>query len=205
MIRIFPKLALTSGLALLAACNQPVREPSDDVSPEPTPEVEATAPVSILRPEVSQPEMSEPELKPLQATIGFPEGGSELDADAVAALEQALAAPAMQSGLPITLGAHSDSAGTDTANADAAEARGLAVAKWLIDQGINEDRITVIVFGEQNPAQPNALPDGSPNESGRAANRRVEIEVAAMSLTVSTTEDTDAEAPASDTSAEAGD
>ncbi|MEL7217243.1 MAG: OmpA family protein, partial [Pseudomonadota bacterium] len=51
----------------------------------------------------------------------------------------------------------------------------LVVAEWLIGKGVNQERIDVIVFGEQNPAEPNALPDGSPNEAGRAANRRVEV------------------------------
>ena len=32
-------------------------------------------------------------------------------------------------------------------------------------------------MGEQNPIAPNALPDGSPNEAGRASNRRVEIDI----------------------------
>ena len=59
--------------------------------------------------------------------------------------------------------------------------RGLAVAKWLIDNGVDAERITVIAFGEQNPIEPNALPSGAANEAGRAANRRVEIEIEALS------------------------
>ena len=52
-----------------------------------------------------------------------------------------------------------------------------AVRDWLVENGVEASRISVIAFGEQNPAAPNALPDGSPNEEGRLANRRVEIEV----------------------------
>jgi len=80
----------------------------------------------------------------------------------------------------LTLGAHSDTGGNDKANIDASESRGLAVAAWLIERGIAEERISVIAFGEQNPIEPNALPDGSTNEAGRAANRRVEMVVDAV-------------------------
>jgi OOP family OmpA-OmpF porin len=43
---------------------------------------------------------------------------------------------------------------------------------------VAEDRIEIVAFGEQNPVAPNALPDGTPNDEGRAKNRRVEIRVA---------------------------
>ncbi|MDJ0979561.1 MAG: OmpA family protein [Erythrobacter sp.] len=156
-----------------------------------TPAPDASESVSILRPEIEppEPEATEPALEAYTAIIGFPDGGSALDADAVAILEEALQSPQIALDGPITLGAHSDSAGTDAANLDATEERGLAVAGWLIDNGIEVDRITVIAFGEQNPIAPNALPDGSPNEAGRAANRRVEIEIPVPILTVSAAED----------------
>jgi OOP family OmpA-OmpF porin len=56
-------------------------------------------------------------------------------------------------------------------------ARAEAVRDWLVENGVAEDRIRTIAFGEQNPIAPNARPDGTPDEDGRAANRRVEIEV----------------------------
>lgn len=138
--------------------------------------------VSILRPEIEPPEIkpTPQALGPYRSVIGFYKGGTALDAQAVAALEATLEAEQMALGLPITLRAHSDSEGTDAANLKASEKRGLAVAKWLIDRGIDAGRITVIALGEQNPAEPNALPDGSPNEKGRAANRRVELEIASV-------------------------
>ncbi|MEO0418416.1 MAG: OmpA family protein [Pseudomonadota bacterium] len=176
-------LVLLTGLALMvSACQQAPQEPEPD-TPVATPTPEEADTVSILRPEIELPD-SAPDadkLEPYRAAIGFPEGGRTLDSDAVAALEAALASPQMELGLAITLGSHSDSTGTDTANLNASEKRGLAVAQWLIDNGVDAGRITVIAFGEQNPAQPNALPNGAPNDEGRAANRRVEIEIAVPS------------------------
>lgn len=183
-IDIRPLLTLTLASCLaLGACSQPSPAPVEPTEPTSAIEEEDTETVSILRPEIEPPEV-EPTLEalpPYQATIGFPEGGTKLDEAALAALEAAVASEQIALGLPITLGAHSDSAGADSANLEASEKRGLAVAKWLIDKGVQEDRITVIAFGEQNPVQPNANADGSPNEEGRAANRRVELTITAQS------------------------
>ncbi len=174
-------IALLAATSVLSACQT---DTSEDPAPEvpetereASPEPEPTATVSILRPEVEQPPEPEPALEPLNVTIGFPQGGADLDDAAIASLEEALASDQMAQGGPIILGAHSDSAGSDQANERAAEARGLAVAQWLVENSVEPDRIDVIVFGEQNPIEPNALPDGSPNEAGRAANRRVDIRV----------------------------
>jgi len=179
---------MMGALAMALTGCQNAAEPEQDselgegaAAAEETPEAGPTQ--SIFGPEAQLPEpepSEEPSDAPLIVTIGFPDGGAKLDADAVAALEAALETPAIKSGAPITLGAHSDTGGNDKANIDASEARGLAVAAWLIERGIAEERISVIAFGEQNPIEPNALPDGSTNEAGRAANRRVEMVVDAV-------------------------
>lgn len=175
-------------IAGLSACKPATQEQAQLDDPKATPAKEAE-PVSILRPDVE----AETELENdgttecYTATIGFPQGGSDLDADAIAALEQVAASEQFASSAAIILRAHSDSAGSDAANERASQARGLAVAEWLIAGGADPRRIDVIVFGEQNPAEPNALPDGSPNEEGRTLNRRVEVEISALS--VSTTEE----------------
>ncbi|MEP0189224.1 MAG: OmpA family protein [Erythrobacter sp.] len=163
-------LAPLAALLTLSACDRGAA-PNEDAVPNPD------EPVSILRPDVEQPEQ-EPEpvaLKPLNAVIGFPDGGAKLDEVALAALNEALETEQLSSGAPIILRAHSDAGGSDKVNADASQARGLAVAAWLIENGVDEGRIEVIVFGEQNPLQPNALPNGELSEKGRAANRRVEL------------------------------
>lgn len=199
---------MTAALLLVgckvAAPDSDTNPADDDPQPSATgtggevsaPEPEGTEPVSILRPEIEQPKAPD-EAKALEAykgVIGFPEGGTKLDPDALAALQDVLDAPQLPKGLPITLRAHSDAAGSDAANLKASEARGQAVADWLIENGVDPDRITIVAFGEQNPVAPNALPDGTPNPAGRAANRRVEVEIAAMVLSVSTTETGDAKA-----------
>jgi OOP family OmpA-OmpF porin len=130
-----------------------------------------------MRPDLATAKREVAPVEPLELTIGFPDGGSEIPEEGLAQLEKFLTSPQVAQGGPIQLGAHSDSAGTDTANVAASKKRGEAVVNWLVEHGIAKDRLTLVAFGEQNPVKPNALPDGSPDEAGRAANRRVEIHV----------------------------
>lgn len=181
---IITRLSITVlACAALAACG--ARDGSedpggDDVDAAATPSPDA--PVSIIRPDVEQPEVAEVPLKELRLTVGFPDGGSELDDAATSTLQELIVSEQAALGLPITLRAHSDAGGNDAANMRASQSRGASVAEWLVENGIAEDRIEIIAFGEQNPVEPNALPDGEPNEAGRAANRRVEIYVPTLSL-----------------------
>ena len=173
-------LAAMACTLALAGCdrNAPAEEPGSSepsAAPNAEPAAKPSEAVSILRADIEQPEVEAPPLEPLNVVVGFPRGGDTLDEAALGVLRDILASEQMALAGPIVLRAHSDSAGSDRVNADAAEARGMAVAAWLIEQGVAEGRIDVIVFGEQNPVEPNALPDGSANDAGRALNRRVEV------------------------------
>lgn len=162
-------------LALLTACDR-----SPDKTPEPTPSPPAPgepAQASIMRPDIATGTPKTAPLEPLDVAIGFPDGGSEISAAAIARLETFVDSVQVAQGGPIRIGAHSDSAGSDAVNLAASKKRGEAVVAWLAEHGVARDRMTLVAFGEQNPVEPNALPDGSANEPGRAANRRVELHV----------------------------
>lgn len=162
-------LQLVLGTLVLSACDDsPGASQADEAMGETR---------SIFRPEFQVEPIEElTQLGSLETLILFPEG-DQLTEAALAELATVLASPQMEEGGSIVLRGHSDSGGNDQANLRASQARAEAVRDWLVENGIAEDRITIIAFGEQNPAAPNALPDGSPDEAGRAANRRVEIEV----------------------------
>ena len=161
---------------VLAGCD---RQPEPDPTPTPTAS-SSDGPRSIFQPEYQEeaPESQIPVTpEPLRETIGFPEGGSDLDDAARTALRTVLDSPQMAENWPIILRGHSDAGGSGDANLNASTARAEAVRDAMVDEGIAADRITVIAFGEQNPVEPNALPNGEPNEKGRAANRRVDITI----------------------------
>ena len=171
-------MATAFGASLaLSACGE--RNPSNGGEASPSPTVSQTpAQTSIMRPGIETPTFTPPPLAPLDVRIGFPEGGAKLDEQAVKALQNLVASPQVAEGGPIVLRAHSDSDGCDDANMRASKKRGEAVKEWMIAHGIIPKRITLIAFGEQNPIAPNAKPDGTPDEAGRAKNRRVEVNVA---------------------------
>lgn len=161
-----------------APSDAPAPEDPGSATPLPEPTASATTGTSIIRPETVVPEIVEIPVAPFTGTIPFSEGGTDLSPAAQTALEGVLGSDAMSEGWPITLRGHSDSAGNDQANMRVSRARAEAVAAWLVERGVDDSRIEVIAFGEQNPAAPNALPDGSSNEAGRRQNRRVEVEIA---------------------------
>lgn len=194
-MKTLPSLAAGTVLALaLSACEvrregvadettapdtSPTVGPVDLATPEPTESASPAA--SIIREDaVPTPAPTEtvPVVEPVVLMLPFPDGS-----DISAAVERQLAAllrsPAIvREDWPVILSGHTDSGGNDQANLRASRARAEAVAAWLVERGVDDDRIEVIAFGEQNPIAPNALPDGSPNEQGRRANRRVDIRIA---------------------------
>ena len=172
IITLRAMFSLAAGSALLVACGDRESEPP----PPPQPSEE---PRSIFTDgETGDGAASTPLIAPLETTIAFPEG-AELTEAARAELATILRSPQIAQGGEIVLRGHSDAGGSDEANMRASQGRAEAIAAFLVDGGVAEDRIEIIAFGEQNPVAPNALPDGTPNEEGRRENRRVEIYVAA--------------------------
>ena len=161
---------------MLAGCDGKNEGAQQQPEPRPTSLVTSTQ-TSIMRPEIASPEPTPTALGPLEVVIGFPDGGSALGPTEVVKLERVITSPQLAAGGSVRIGAHSDSSGSDSVNLIAARNRGEAVRGWLRRKGIAENRISMIVFGEQNPVRPNALPDGNPDEAGRRANRRVEVTV----------------------------
>ena len=166
-----PPLMLILGTATVAACGERERE----AAPEPQP---TEQPRSIFAEgEGVNADAPDPAIAPLETTIAFPDG-SELTEAARAELATILRSPQIAEGGAITLRGHSDAGGSGDANMSASQERAEAIAAFLVDGGVDEDRIEIIAFGEQNPIAPNALPDGTPNKEGRRQNRRVDIYVA---------------------------
>lgn len=192
-MKTFFTIAATAALAMaLSACelrqDGTDEEPALDSTPgtttpspsvSPTPSQSASPVASIIR-DSAKPEIesTEPPVQPVELIVPFPDG-----TNISAAAERRLAGLMNRSAIeeedwPVILAGHTDSGGNDQANLRASRARAEAVAAWLVERGVDDDRIKVIAFGEQNPIAPNALPDGTPNEAGRRSNRRVEIRIA---------------------------
>ena len=194
-MRYIRTTAILAGAALLlGGCElrrdaEPEAEPRPSASAAtggsaapPSPSASATpdaAPViSVIRDEDEAPVAPEDGgPAAVELVLPFPDGASISPA-----VERRLVAllrdPAMDEDWPVILGGHTDSGGNDAANLRASRARAEAVAAWLVERGVDNDRIEVVAFGEQNPLAPNARPDGTPDEAARERNRRVEVRIA---------------------------
>jgi outer membrane protein OmpA-like peptidoglycan-associated protein len=69
----------------------------------------------------------------------------------------------------IRIEGHTDSSGPEELNQALSEERAQAVRKYIIDRGIEAERMEAVGFGESKPIAPNTT------ASGREANRRVEF------------------------------
>lgn len=67
---------------------------------------------------------------------------------------------------------HTDARASEEKNLELSANRALAVATWLVDNGVDPIRLIAVGFGESKPLAPNEL------EAGRSDNRRVEFHVA---------------------------
>jgi outer membrane protein OmpA-like peptidoglycan-associated protein len=70
----------------------------------------------------------------------------------------------------IRIAGHTDNVGNPRANLRLSERRAQAVRQYLVDHGIDGDRIEAVGYGQERPVAPNDT------ESGRAQNRRIEAE-----------------------------
>jgi hypothetical protein len=68
---------------------------------------------------------------------------------------------------------HTDDVGADADNQRLSEARATSVGRYLVQRGVNAQRITQQGMGEIAPKLPNT------SETNRAANRRVELAIKA--------------------------
>ena len=105
-----------------------------------------------------------------QSRIGFPGGGTELDATARVNLhvmvEYLKADPTVNH---VILDGYSDNMGNRLTNRELSRRRALAVMDYFKESGLQESQITVRFHGEQYPLVPNT------NHANRAKNRRLSV------------------------------
>lgn len=112
-----------------------------------------------------------------QSQIGFPGGGTELDAAARINLqvmvEYLKADPTVNH---VILDGYSDNQGNRLTNRELSRRRALAVMEYFKQSGLQESQITVRFHGEQYPLAANT------SRSNRAKNRRVSVRLERLSV-----------------------
>ena len=77
----------------------------------------------------------------------------------------------------IELGSHTDNKGEASYNQKLSQKRAESAVSYIIEKGIEENRIEAKGYGESNPIAKNTKEDGSDNAVGRQKNRRTQFKV----------------------------
>lgn len=111
------------------------------------------------------------ELEPAYEMIGvnFEFDSATLTADSKAALDDALKILGRHTQLIVEIAGHTDSTGSAEYNQKLSERRAESVRDYLVNNGVDSNRLTVKGYGESEPVADNAT------REGRAKNRRVEM------------------------------
>ena len=101
--------------------------------------------------------------------VTFPSNSAVLEGPAKARLDEVVATLNQYPEIRFELSAHTDNQGDAAANQSLSAQRAKAVAIYLVQSGIDVNRMSARAFGETQPIDTNATPDG------RRRNRRVEL------------------------------
>lgn len=118
------------------------------------------------------PELTEAVQKALNnyaKTILFDTGKSSIKAESTAVMVDIIGILKEYPNAKFTVEGHTDSVGSAKLNQSLSESRALSVKEFLVDQGIEEFRLSAVGYGEEKPIATNNT------RSGRTQNRRVEI------------------------------
>ena len=108
----------------------------------------------------------------IQEKVHFTPGKSQVLKDSLRILDEvAIALNAHPEVQKIQIEGHTDSTGSDAANQKLSQKRADSVKEYLVQKGVEEDRIDSIGIGESKPIAPNNT------WRGREANRRVEFTI----------------------------
>lgn len=94
-----------------------------------------------------------------------------LKADSYPELNRIVTLMKERTGMTVEISGHTDATGPEDYNMWLSEWRAKAVSRYLMDKGIDRDRISTVFFGETKPLEPNTT------KEGRKKNRRVEFKI----------------------------
>jgi len=104
-----------------------------------------------------------------KSPLHFNTARSDLSSTTMATLKSMVEILELNTDLPVDILGHADSRGAQEFNQTLSEERALSVKKYLVRQGIDSSRMSVVGYGENKPIADNSTPEG------QQKNRRVEI------------------------------
>ena len=103
--------------------------------------------------------------------VNFESGSDRLTLGAQQKLAEVAQVLSRYPSVRVAVAAHTDNEGSAASNLQLSKRRAIAVARYLVEQGVAGKRLQPQAYGESQPLTSNA------SASGRASNRRVELQV----------------------------
>ncbi len=103
--------------------------------------------------------------------INFEVNSANITADSTAVLDQAAEYLESNGDVEVEIAGHTDSDGDEAANETLSQARAEAVRDYLVNKGIDTNRMTPVGYGENDPIADNTTAEG------KAENRRIEFRI----------------------------
>ncbi|MEO8602306.1 MAG: OmpA family protein [bacterium] len=155
-------IGAASGAVLCGVLGHVFLDPAEEVRvpPPPPPLVAEAAPVA---PPISK--------RIVLRGVNFDFNSAALRADSLPVLDQGAALLEENRGVDVVVEGYTDGVGSDAYNQALSVKRAEAVYRYLVNQGVDPERLHVEGFGKTHPIASNDT------EVGRAQNRRVELKV----------------------------
>ena len=99
----------------------------------------------------------------------FAKGSSNLNENLLSELKKLVSVLKRHPEYKVSIEGHTDSIGDNNTNLELSKKRANNFLKYLVQQGISEQRLTSVGYGEEKPIATNM------NEAGRRQNRRIEV------------------------------
>ena len=143
--------------------------------PAPTPIVKDTTPTPVMTAEVFE-KLSESEAPIVLKDVQYEYNSTKLTPVSKAALKSGLVPYMLKhTEIKVVIASYTDSKGSEEYNKNLSQLRAQNVVDYLVEMGVNKNMLKAIGHGENNPIEPNEMPDGTDNPEGRKANRRTEF------------------------------
>jgi len=141
------------------------------VEPRPVAEQPAEEPVLAAPAEPVQPKMQTITFQSKHGVGLFESGSNQLSKSSLSQFDELVSLLVTYPQSSVTITGHTDSSGSAKFNQQLSEKRAQSVADYLVAQGVDGERISVVGQGEANPIASNDT------AAGKEQNRRVEVTI----------------------------
>jgi len=160
----------SDSMAKMVAVGEPAPEPKKEVLAQPEPEPEPVQTIKdVIKESIKEKKEIKIDFEKLVKESLFDFDSDEISQDSYAGLDLVAEFLKENPNVTVKVEGHTDNVGSEIYNQDLSERRAKSVANYIIDKGVDADRVSTEGFGFSKPIADND------SDEGRAQNRRTEL------------------------------